>query len=65
MNNNKSPGEDLIPGEMLKTSVRGIEAEKLHYVLNLIWQAEVFPEVRKRGTTFKILKKKNLADRGN
>ena len=44
MKNNKSPGEDLITGEMLKSTVEGVGVGKLHDLLRLVWDSEVCPE---------------------
>ena len=65
LKNNKAPGEDLITGEMLKATVQGMGVDKLHNLLNLIWEAEVCPEEWKHGTIIKLPKKGNLAVCGN
>ena len=57
LKNNKAPGEDLIAGKKLKSTVHGMGVGKLHYLLNLIWEAEVCPEEWKHGTIVKLPKK--------
>ena len=65
LKNNKSPGEDLISGEMLKATVESGGVEKLHELLCMVWETEVCPEDWKRGTIVKLPKKGNLAECSN
>ena len=41
--NNKSPGENLIAGEMMKATVEGVGVGRQHDMLRLVWDSKVCP----------------------
>ena len=64
LKNNKSPGEDLITGEMCKAmGENGIG--RLHSLINNIWMSESIPNDWKRGVIVKVPKKGDLSDCSN
>ena len=64
LKNHRSPGEDLISGEMLK-ALGEIGLEKLTSILSNVWQEEVVPSDWRRGIIVRIPKKGNLSDCSN
>ena len=64
LKNNKSPGEDLITGEMRRAmGENGIG--RLHSLINNIWMSENIPIDWKRGVIVKVPKKEDLGDCSN
>ena len=64
LKNNRSPGKDLITGEILK-AIGETSVQKLTVILNSVWESEVVPRDWKRGIIVKIPKKGNLIDCSN
>ena len=64
LKNNRSRGEDLISGEMLK-AIGEIGLAKLTAILNSVWQSEKVPNDWKRGVIVRIPKKGNLSECSN
>ena len=64
LKNNRSPGEDLITGEMLK-AVGDIGVGKLVDILNRVWQHEIVPNDWRKGIIVRIPKKGSLSDCSN
>ena len=64
LKNNRSPGEDMISGEMLK-AIGEIGVEKLTTILNSAWRNEKVPRDWKRGVIVRIPKKGNLSECSN
>lgn len=64
LKNHRSPGEDLITGEMLK-AMGEVGLEKLTTIMNNIWQSETVPGDWKRGIIVRIPKKGNLSECSN
>ena len=64
LKNHRSPGEDLITGEMLKT-LGEVGLGKLTSILNNVWQTETVPSDWKRGIIIRIPKKGDLSECSN
>ena len=64
LKNHRSPGEDLITGEMLK-AIGDVGLSKLTTILNNVWQNETVPNDWRRGIIVRIPKKGNLSECSN
>ena len=56
LKNNKSPGEDMITGEMCR-AMGEYGTDRLHNLINDIWISESIPTEWKRGVIIKVPKK--------
>ena len=64
LKNNKSPGTDQIPAEILKHGGPKLR-EKLTNLCNLCWREQQVPEDWKRGMIIKLPKKGDISCCGN
>ena len=62
MNNNESPGEDLITAEMFKAAQGDVGTDKIHELLQMVLDSEVCPDHLKQRNIIKLPKKGNLSD---